>query len=410
MLARRLLIAGGGGSFAPPLAAAFSLAQTGFWSDIPEPRAAYYNGRTYLAWIDDTGDVKVAQYVHATATLSAPFTLATGLSSPSGNIHNSVALCVRSSDHKIVAAFLAEGSSAISVRISTNAEDASAWGSAFSATSGSLLCYVSLHQLASGTMFLLTRNASGGVYYLAASSSVDGGATWDASVSNWVAPVTGTGNPGNVAYWKVADDGSKLHIFTTDTDRSDAHPSSLFHMYFDAGTMYKSDGTSLGASYPIAATSGTLVQDASLGPARCSGWAIDGTGKPAALILVYDAATTSNLARVARWTGSVWQVDPVASSDGIIAGNRHVSAAAIDKANPNTVYLSKKVGAHFELWRYTSPDGGATWSGSALTSGSASDNAMPDTPLNAASGLRVVWGLGTYTSDSSFSFTMQGYG
>jgi hypothetical protein len=69
-----------------------------------------------------------------------------------------------------------------------------------------------------------------------------------------------------------------------------------------------------------------------------------------------------------------------------------------------------KVGAHFELFRYTSADSGATWGGTALTSGSASDNAMPEAPLNAASGLRVVWGLGTYTDDATFSFVMQGYG
>lgn len=389
----------------------FSLGQTGFWNNIAEPRAAYYNGKTYFAWIDDAGNAKVASFTHSTGVISTPFTLATGLVSPSGDIHNSVALCVRSSDHKIVAAFLNEGAAHVQVRISTNAEDATAWGTAFNASATTSGVYVSLYQLGSGNIYLFTRNQTSSVYRLAVSSSVDGGATWDASVTSLFSPAASSGD---VLYWRIGTDGTKIHIFATDSDRSSAHPSSLYHVYLaDPGgglVAYKSDGTSLGSTWPITITSGTLVQNSFLGSCWADGWGISG-GNPACLITVNDGnGGTNTLKRQAHWNGSAWVVNAVVSTGGVIDSNVFIGSGAMVKNDPTTLYIPVMVGSNMQLEKFTSSDGGVTWSaGTVLTSG-ASDNAMPDTPLNAASGLSVLWGRGTYTSDSSFSFTVFAFG
>lgn len=76
MVGRHLLIAhGGGSSFAAP--AVRDLAEVGAWSDEAHPRAAYYNGKTYLVWVNDAGHIFAAGWDNATKTLSTPVDLGT---------------------------------------------------------------------------------------------------------------------------------------------------------------------------------------------------------------------------------------------------------------------------------------------------------------------------------------------
>jgi hypothetical protein len=326
----------------------------------------------------------------------------TGFSSPSGDIHNSIALLVRSSDQKLLLVESAEAMGRPFARVSSSPLDPTAWASAYNILSASGYTYPSLVETPSA-IYLLIRQLSSGVYYMMMSSSVDGGANWDTPGTNIIAPVTGGGNPGSANYWRLAAHVSRIHFFVTDTERTDAHPSSVFHMYFEAGVMYASDGTSLGSSWPIAATAGTLVQDASDGPCWSEGVAFDGSGNPSTVLLTYDAGNTRNQIKHARWTGSAWVVNDVAHSNGRIGGNRFIAGAAIAKANPYAIYANVKVGSFFELHRYTSTDSGAAWTAEQLTTGSTEDNAMPDTPKDAGD-VGVVWGRGTYTSDSNFDF------
>ena len=409
MTARRLMMGGtGGSSFAPaPVASVFSLATTGFWNDISEPRAYHYNGKTYLAWVTDLAHIWVAEYVHATDTLSTPYDLG-AVTAASGVIHVSPSIIVRSSDRKIVVAAVSEGgSNQPAVWVSTNAEDATAFGSATLFGSAGNHSYLSLTQMSSATndpIHAWTMRYDGSKYQLGYHASTDGGATWGS--------FTAVVNPSatDALYWRIGTDWETIvHIFVTNTNREDANPSSVYHLTYDGTTFKTSDGTGMG-SPPFTATTATLIQDTTYGPARCDGWAIDGSGKPAALILSYDAANTRTTARAARWTGSAWQVDAVGHSGGLIASNRFISSGGMAKDDKNVIYLSEKVGSFFEMHRYTSADDGATWTPEQLTSSSSEDHAMPDTPANAGAGLQAIWGLGTYTSDSNFDFVVQGYG
>lgn len=392
----------------PSRFAEFSLASDGWWNNIAEPRAAYYNGQTYFAWVNETGDIYAASYNHSTKTTTTPFYIGSALSSPSGNVHNSVAILVRSSDKKLVIAYCEEGDSVIRLRISTNAEDATAWGSQFTIMSGGSYTYVSLFQMGSGTMFLVTRSIVSSVAYLAITSSIDGGATWDSSATNLIAPTTGTGNPSAANYWRVGSDGTNLHFLVTDTDRSDAHPSSVYHIYFTPGSnVYKSDGTSLGNSFPIAATNGTLVQNTSLGPAWAEGVGFVG-GNPAGVLLAYDSGNTRNRILACRWSGSSWDVTEVDNTGGILTGNRFVAGAAIDRADPDTIWAMKEIAGTFELVRYVSGDSGATWTAQQVTISSPADNAALDTPFNAAAGMAAIFGQGTFVDATDFDFSVMG--
>jgi hypothetical protein len=410
VLARRLLsAASGAGSFSPPVPAVSSLATSGFWNDIAEPRAAYHNGKTYITFVRDNGHLYAAEYVHATQTLSSPVDLVT-TTSPDGVIHNSPAILVRDSDKRIIVAASEDSASAQPVLwTSTNAEDATAFGAVQlippSVAYPTYPVIVQLKGVANQPIYFFVRVYQAPTFRTGYFKSSDGGSTWSAWQS-LIEPVSTSSQ-----YHRIGSDGdTRIDIFTTDTNRVDS-PSSVYHMYMVADTLHQSDGTSIGAASagPYNAADGTLVKNSSEGSCRADAWAYDGTGKPSVLLLVNSGGTTT-LARHGRWTGSAWSVHNIADSDGIVGSNVYISSGAMSKADPFTVYFPRKVSGKFELYRYTSGNSGVTWSGAALTAGSSFDNVMPDTPLDATGTLRVLWGLGTYTSDADFDFTMQGYG
>lgn len=371
----------------------------GIRSDIPDPSAIYANNKTHIGFIREDDFVYVATYDHVTRTLGTPTLVYSGDTDPSGNIHHSIALCRRSSDGRLVAAYCSEGLSVVKFRISTNPDDASSWGSVITAGSSSFT-YVSFYQLDNGEMYCFTKRTSGWVIGYFKSS--DGGASWGSFV-----PLLNSG--GKSIYWKAGSDGTRIDLFPTDTDRSDGDPSSVYHCYLDADEdLRASDGTLIGAASggPYDVADGTLVKDASDGPVRCHGWSY--AGHPACLLFTY--ADGTNTVHVARWNGSAWVLSEVADTNGIIEGdnpNRYMSSGAIDKANPDIVYLPVKVGSHFELHRFHKE---GTWVGVALTEDSGADYAMPDTPLHADDGLLLVTSLGTYTSDHVFDFDLARYG
>jgi hypothetical protein len=423
-LARRLLMAGGGsGAFTPPSGpSVFSLvaAPDGFWQNISNYRAFCYNGKTYFGWVNGvSGDVKIAAYDHVTKTVSTPFTLHTALSGWSGSpdIHNSPALLVRTSDHRIVVGYVAHDQGPLYIRISTNPEDVTAFGTEISVGSGGGwpagdLTYVSLVQLSgeSGAIYMFHRQGGGSQPtpgQLAYFRSTDGGATWGAQQL----VMTGAYGMGNVPYWNITTDwNATIHVATTDTIRTIGYPSSLYHFYLNGGSAYKSDGTLIAASasWPVLVSDATLVRGTSEGPASALGVCIGPDGKPAMLLKAFDSGGSTNLIRAARWTGSAWAVTNVADTNGIIGGNDFVGSGDIDPTDPNTVYFPRKVGSYFEMFRYVWD--GATWTGTQLTTGSAADNATPGTVAQWGAGLRVIWGLGTFTNANSFSFGVQGYG
>lgn len=381
-------------------ATAVALASDGFWNDVAEPRAFTYNGKTYFGYVDDSGDIHVAAYDHSSRTTSTPFLVGSGFSSPSGDVHNSIAVAVRDTDQRLVVTMVEEGGQP-SIRVSTNPEDATAWGSASSILDAGVYTYCSLVQNPgeSDAMYYWGTHWPGSVSRLAYARSTDGGATWGGT-NNIVAPVS----PSLQIYHRVGTDQNDItHLFFTDTDRDLSRPSSVYHCYMQGfGNFYQSDGTPITGPFPITASSATLVQDTTYGAARPEGWAIDGSGYPACVINIRDGSTTE-LVRVARFDGASWTTHAVTSSVGQL-----ISGSAMVKNDPNTLFIPRYSGTsgNLELWRYQSPDEGVTWFGTQLTSGSTQDNDAPDTPLNATA-LEVLWGYGTYTGPS-FSFDVKG--
>lgn len=379
---------------------AANLGAVGFWNVMAGPQAAYYNGKTYLAWCDDARLIWAAEYVHATRTLSTPVQLGSALTAADGAIHLAPAVLVRPSDHKILVGVVPNAAGVRPVvYTSTNPEDATSFGAANIFGTSGTYTYCDLVTLGSDIYFITAFWTTGSSRDMAWYVSSDGGATWGSKVTV-MHPAVDTS-----FFWHLVGNGSRIDMYTTDTDRSSA-PSKVYHAYWDGSTLRNSAGTSLGA---LAAFSndGTLVSDASLGGVYVESATTDG-GNPAAVFFVDQ--TTTTLQRRATWNGSVWSLSTIADQGGVIDSNANIAGGAIAVGDKTVAFLPVKVGAHFEMRRYQTTDGGTTWRYTALTTGSSTDNGNPTVPQDAAAGLQVIWGQGTYTDDFTFSFDIWGAG
>ena len=80
--------------------------------------------------------------------------------------------------------------------------------------------------------------------------------------------------------------------------------------------------------------------------------------------------------------------------------------AGIDQTNPDRVYVLVKVSGTWELWQFDYA--GGTWTGTAITTASATNNLSVSTPRGESGRLPVLWFHGTYTNYLSWSTDIKG--
>lgn len=377
----------------------------GGWTAQQTPRAVYYNGKTYFAWINgSTGDLKIASYDHATETTSSPFTL-----DVPGQVdaHMMCAILVRDSDKKILIAYSLDAGPNLWFRVSSNAEDISAWGSTTnldSSVGASDYTYAQLFQLTGVTndpIYLVYQDRSGSTDRLAYTKSTDGGSTWSARTVVCTAAST------NRMYWYASADTTTIDFLVTDRDAYGSEGSvDLGHFYLD-GTddkVYKSDGTEITATKPFAHSELTQVETNVTGALVSDGRA--GTN-PIFTYFVDNGATVT--AKYARWDGSSWDKAEI-YTEAHITFDRYYGYLAINPTDNEEVFsgISSGTGTS-ELYTYVSADLGATWdSGTAITSGSADYNVGVTGVVNGVTTLPIIWLRGTWSAPDDFAWSIKG--
>lgn len=399
--------------FADPFAGLVNLVTAGgFWTDIPDQKFVHYNGYTYFGWVDGaTGDLKAASWRASTGVVSSPVTLHSGFAA---DLHNSPALLVRSSDHKLMAAYCDHEGAAFYIRISTTslatdptlADGFAAEVDIDSSVTGTAYTYPSLVELTDeGAIYAWFRDRlTTDLYRQSYTKSMDNGATWSAEVKVWVGDNTAT----HLNYRRLATNGTdRMDLFATDNDRSLATPSSLYHLYYTGGAWFRSDGTNTGLTAGMFPSDATLIKDDSDGPASACGVTYDSDGNPVVNLMTYDA--TSAVVWQSRWTGATWSATQIAYQNGLGTGsNPFILGAGLDLNDPNRVYLPIKVGSKFEMHLAQSPDDGITWSTTALTRNSSVDHFLPSGVWNRDDALRAIWIAGTFTDNTHFTGAVQG--
>lgn len=380
------------------------------WNYFPaQQAAAYYNGKTYYDYFRiDNSDFGVRSYTHATSTVSSETVLNGSLGSDS---HSGGGLVVRDSDKKIVAIYSDHNDAQLRMRISSSAESIAAFAAEVNLDSqigGTQYTYPQIMQLldeASDPILAFFRTDPGGASHAdqiwAYSKSTDGGTTWAAQTQIVKEP----GKGAYVTAWKTSE--SRVDLLVTDdaSAQTDATENDLYHMYYEGGVFYKTNGTPITSSTPYSPVSDmTQVMDGRTPNYSLHPYSIllGADGYPRVVFRVRVAASDVRY-YWGRWTGSAWSTQELCTG-GQEVGSGDGSAAGVtfDRAGKgNVVYASRKVGTYNELWRYTTLDNGVSWTSAALTASSSANQTRPMGVVDAAPDLRVMW------SDTA---NAQGYG
>jgi hypothetical protein len=171
------------------------------------------------------------------------------------------------------------------------------------------------------------------------------------------------------------------------------------------GRLWHADGSLITDidSLPIAPRDADVVYDARSEGPRAWIWDIAGDrdNRP---VIVYTRLLDRSDHRYhyARWTGTAWADYELCPAGHWFQGTPkskrrfepyYSGGIALDHGDPSTVYLSSRVGSVFEIERWTTSDGGVSWSVEAITLGSARHNVRPCVVRHsrASESPRVLW-------------------
>ena len=395
----------------PINALAFSVDGGGSW--FGDPRAVHssnVNDRTFIVSADSgTAPAKcgitISQYDHDTDELTS-FALTDEVGGCDG--HNVGSVLV-DENNLLQVFYLKHNGPNLYYRISTNAEDISAWGAETnidSSLGGVGYAYPNIMQLDSGERWLFFRdeNATGEKppYY---STSADG-TTWAARTQL----LDDAGYPDDERpYCKYISDGVDIIHVTCTQGNPNTVSANIYHFYYDdgegGGTWNASDGTDI--TVPInLTTEATLVYDGS----TFKGWmhdiAINGSNNPVILFAKMKSATNHEYylatynagwtdAFVSKGGASLYSSQPNYSGGG-----------TINKSDTSMVYISREYnnlagdnGGRFEIRKCTLS---GTWDCASITTGSVKINMRPIVPRNSHAELPVIWLYGDYTTFQNY--------
>lgn len=384
----------------------------GGWTWFNSPRAIYFSGtyqRVYVGTIDGSGNLYVGQYNHSTGVYTHTLLTAT----LEVDDHDNPALVVRPSDSKLIALYSKHSTDAtLRCKVSTNAEDATAWGAETTTTFSGNISYANPVILSddSNACYVFTRVIeSAGNYRWSYKRTVDF-STWGSEVEFW--------DPGATqSYCHCIKNGAgRIDFLASDANpQVDAGYNNLYHFYCEwvAGALvwYNSAGTS--QTLPLDTSKATLVFDGTT--ATNEGWDlqidVDSNGYPR--ILYQQEVSTSGThdwrLMFRRWNGSAWTTAVEITPLGgylYAAATSYTGAACFDGVDIDKVYVGKEVSGVYEIQEWITSDSGATWSKSRdITTGSASgtQNYRPFSPKGHNGKLACLWSSGRYTTYIDYS-------
>jgi hypothetical protein len=191
-------------------------------------------------------------------------------------------------------------------------------------------------------------------------------------------------------YVKIASNGrDAIHFAFTDGHPRNELQNSIYYMRYGAGEFRRADGSPVGSmdDLPLIHERADLVYDGGSTGVRAWIWdvAADAEGNP---IIVYTRLPDEldHRYHYARWDGTEWVDHEITVAGGwfpdtpmdVVEPEPHYSGGIVlDHGDPSVVYLSRPVSGVFEIERWWTGDGGATWNSAPVTAGSANDNVRP---------------------------------
>lgn len=302
------------------------------------------------------------------------------------------------------------------VRRTTDPADPASWGTEATVTSNVTgtrgVTYPRPIRFAGGRIIVFFRGAD---FSQCLVYSDDNGATWSAAFQ---LIVNGIQRPYlNLEYNAALDQVDLLY--------TDAHPrdqnNSMWHATIDsAGNVRTTGGTLIrnviSSATPVTFNEGTQVYAYAAATGKAWGWDImrdpADTSKVVALFARFPTDDDHRYC-YARWNSSAWTTTEFASAGLSIYGvtgaaePNYSGGIGLVRRDPRIVYASRQDGSAWEMHRYVTDDNGATFTSSALTSGSSAKNVRPTAPRYAGvltvAPPDMLWMRGTYTAYTDYA-------
>ena len=236
-------------------------------------------------------------------------------------------------------------------------------------------------------------------------------------------------------YVKYAGNGvDTVHMFYSDGHPNEFNWNSNYHVYYRAGRLYKSEGSSIcslkrGLKAP---NEGTRIfpRDAA-DIAWTSDIRLDHSGRPYVAYSVRKAPAGASLGAAgedhryhyARWNGKRWMDHEIAYAGSCLYSSEVDYTGNITLVpDPDAVYISTNVQPesgkpliskadgkrHYEIFKGTTRDGGESWRWTPVTKDSSVDNLRPIVPDGSGGYQILLWLRGTYRAYTNYDLAVVG--
>lgn len=375
----------------------------GAWSWFGDPRAVSADGRTFVGWIDQRGDVRIAAYVHRSGRVIRGAVLKRGLGRDD---HNNPSIVVRP-DGRLMVFFSPHSGrglpppgipSRMYYRLSRRPGDVRAFGPLRS----------------------LPPNTPGQLGYTYPNPVVAGrhavrlfwrGGNWQPSTSVWRAGQgwsrarTVVRAPGEqrpyVKYASVPRGGGIALAFTEDNPGSRA-TSVYYARLVSGGRLLRASGSAAGRM-PMPVERAERVYDGGGRGGRA--WMLDvavsrGRARRPVILFATLPSRQRVVYRYATFRRGRWEVHRIAGGGPPAIGN-YPGGGSLDHDDPSVAVLSRRVHGRYEISRWTTHDGGRRWRSAPITRRSATNNVRPVIPRGSRGGV-VIWMRGGYRGWRSY--------
>lgn len=348
-------------------AAKRTVSPDGAWSYFTGPRAVNYEGeyrRTYVGWIDSRGRIVVSSYDHDSHARKR----AVLRTDERVDDHNNPSIIARP-DGRLLAFYSTGRRRHLVYRLTRRPEDITAWRRErripTNAPGTHGYTYPNPQWLAKERRPLYLFWRGGG--FEPVWSRWRSGRGWSRARTL----IEGSGQRPYVVY---DSNGRRRIRFAFVDGNPNETTTSVYYMAYERGGLEGAGGR------PIARLRSGAIQPAqadlvySSAATAVPSWVYDvgvgRDGRPVVLYATFPSATDHRY-NYARWNGAAWVSHQItASGPSIFTGGDpyYAGGLVLDSRDASVVYLSRQVAGVYQVERWKTRDGGATWTSTAITS------------------------------------------